>query len=156
MSLEQIVAISIAYLLYTLTLAGAVQVAIESMKPVFITPIREYLDTVGKSQLYLPLFYTFRLLLTSIGFFSVWGGVPAVKAVLDIELLVPDYGIAIVTILFVVLGEEVIHPLLDKLYSLKDAVEMLEIEIDEIDEADKPSDIVGSNRFFERADKPLG
>lgn len=127
--LQAVLASGIAFLLYTLTLAGAVQIAINQVKPLFLDPVknRNEAPTDGTpDNVYLVYLYFFRAALTSVAYFYLWGGVAATRAVVPLlPAFVPDPGIAIVTIALVVLGEEIIHPLLDRLYALRDAAKLL-------------------------------
>jgi hypothetical protein len=119
MELQTMIALAIAYLLYCLTLAGAVQVAINQVKPLFLEPIKE---RVTERQ-YLIVIYVFRAIITAAAYFWLWGGIAATRAVLGgMPASIPDAGVAIVTIALVVLGEEIIHPLVSRLYVLKDTV----------------------------------
>lgn len=130
--LQLVLAAGIAYLLYTITLAAAVQTGINQLKPLFLDPVKNRKDapTDGPDNVYLVYIYAFRATLTTLAYFYLWGGVVATRAVIPLlPAFVPDPGIAIVTIAFVVLGEEIIHPLLDRLYALRDAAGLLkEIE----------------------------
>lgn len=115
---------AIAYLLFVSGLAGAIQVAINQLKPQFLEPLKERLT----ESTYLGTMYAFRFVLTLIGYFAVWGGSEATRSLLpSLPSGVPDAGLAFVTILLIVLGQEVIHALMDKLYAFKDAVYSLSI-----------------------------
>lgn len=143
--LQLVLATGIAYLLYTLTLAGAVQVAINQLKPLFLDPVKNRKDAPTgdvPDNVYLVYLYVFRAGLTTIAYLYLWGGVAATRAVVPLlPAVVPDLGIAAVTIAFVVLGEEIIHPLLDKLYVLRDVAKLLA----EPPEPFQPSPIVNVN-----------
>lgn len=127
MELNEVLSQAVAYLLYVLALAGVVQVAINTIKPQFITPIKERLEASGEERWYLFVFYLFRIAVTAFGFFGVWGGVAAARELLPAAHFISDLGLGIGTVFLVVLGEEVIHPLLDRLYTIIDAVELLEV-----------------------------
>lgn len=127
-SLDIILSQLIAFLLYVGALAGVVQTVINTLKPQFITPIKERLIEAGREDWYLFVFYLFRIAVTGFGFFAVWGGVDAARAFIPSFEFIPDFGIAFGTIFLTVLGQEIIHPLLDRLYLLKDAAGMLEID----------------------------
>lgn len=120
--LSFILAQFIAYLAYTTALAGALQVAINTIKPIALTPLKaRYGD-----KIYLMVMYVFRIALTIVGYFTFWGGVEATRALLpSLSSSIPDFGIFIVTILLIVLGEEFIHALTDRAYASKKAVDSL-------------------------------
>lgn len=119
-NIEQTIAVLIVYLLYTGALAGSIQVAINQLKPLFLDPIKNS-ENVSPTA-YLVIVYVTRTLVTAVAYLWLWGGIAATRAVLDLPIfgLVPDVGIAVVTIFFVVLGEEFIHPILDRFYVLRD------------------------------------
>ena len=123
--LQAIIATAIAFLLYCGVLAGGVQLAINQIKPLFLDPIKAWLAKVDKTtadQRYLIVIYVFRTVITTLAYLYLWGGVVATRAVIgSLAASVPDVGIAVVTIAFVVLGEEVLHPLVERLYILRDA-----------------------------------
>ena len=122
-----ILAQGLAYLLFVSGLAGALQVGINQLKPQFLEPLKERLS----ESTYLGTIYAFRFVLTLIGYFTIWGGSEATRALLpSLPTSVPDIGLAFVTILLVVLGQEVIHALMDKLYAFKDAVYSLTEYVD--------------------------
>lgn len=137
LSLDLILSQLIAYLLYVGALAGVVQTVINTIKPQFITPIKERLEAEGRGDWYLFVFYIFRIAVTGFGFFGVWGGVEAAREFLPAFEFIPDFGVAFGTIFLTVLGQEVIHPLLDRLYILKDAADLLEFEFSE-EEPEEP------------------
>lgn len=122
--LQNLFAQAIAYLGSLLVFAGAVQLAINQLKPLFLDYLKEKLS----EQQYEITFYVFRAVVTIVGFIYVWGGVATVKATLpSLPATIPDLGIAAVSIALIILGEEIIHPLLDRLYALRDAAKLLEI-----------------------------
>lgn len=127
--LQAVIAIAIAYLLYTLALAAGVQTAINQIKPLFLDPIKAKLtemDATTADSRYLIVIYVFRAIITALAYLYLWGGVNATRAILgSFGGSIPDAGIAIGTIALVVLGEEVIHPLVDKLYVLRDTAKLL-------------------------------
>ena len=120
--LQLVIAIVIAYLLYCVVLASGVQVAINQVKPLFLDPIKAKLTDTQ----YLVVLYIFRAIITGLAYVYLWGGVEATRATLNgFASSVPDAGIAIVTIAFVVLGEEVLHPLIERAYILRDIAKQL-------------------------------
>lgn len=156
LTLDLILSQLIAYLLYILALAGVVQTVINTLKPQFITPIRDRLEAEGRGDWYLFVFYIARIIVTGFGFFGVWGGVDAAREFLPAFEFIPDYGVAFGTIFLTVMGQEIIHPLIDRLYTFKDAAGMLEIDLTEtvtrFDEDETSSSIASGNS---RA-QPLG
>lgn len=121
--LEEILSQFIAFLTWAGMLAGAVQLAINQLKPYILTPLKDRLS----EEAWLASIYALRTLITIIGFFSLWGGVDAARDQLPIIASnIPDVGIAIVSILIIVLGQEVIHVFIDRLYLLRDTFRKLE------------------------------
>lgn len=149
LTLDLVLSQVIAYLLYVGALAGVVQTVISTLKPQFITPIKDRLEAAGRGEYYLFVFYLFRIVITGFGFFAVWGGTDAAREFLPAFDFIPDFGVAFGTIFLTVLGQEIIHPLLDRLYLLKDAAGLLEIEYPP-EEEEEPID-EGAN-----APEPLG
>jgi len=132
--LQAVIAIGIAYLLYCLALAGGIQTAINQIKPLFLEPIKNKLvevDPLTADTRYLIVMYVFRGLITTVAYFYLGGGLNSTRAVLNgVAGSIPDVGVAIGTIALVVLGEEVLHPLIDRLYILKKiAADMGEINV---------------------------
>lgn len=124
LDLQNLFAQGIAYLGSLLVFAGAVQLAINALKPLFLDYLKEKLS----AQQYEIMFYVFRAVVTIGGFIYVWGGVATVKATLpSLPATIPDLGLAVVSIALIILGEEIIHPLMDRLYALRDAAKLLEI-----------------------------
>lgn len=132
--LQAVIAIAIAYILYCGVLAGGIQLAINQLKPLFLTPIKDALtkaDADTAENRYLIVIYVFRTVVTALAYVYLWGGVSATRAVLaGFASTVPDIGIAVVTVALVVLGEEVLHPVLERLYTVeKIAKELGEITV---------------------------
>lgn len=134
LDLQLVIAGFIVYLLYVLSLAGIMQLAINQLKPVFLTPVKNRIaeDPTNMKTgeisegLYLLWLYTFRTGLSAIAYFYFWGGIAATRATAPfLPAFIPDPGIAIGTIALVVLGEEVIHPILERVYILRDAAKLL-------------------------------
>jgi hypothetical protein len=122
MELSLILGQVILYFTYVAALAGALQTSINLIKPVVLTPIKE---KYGK-EIYVLVIYVFRLLLTIVGFYFVWGGVQTARDVIPLlPTSIPDVGVAFVTIFLVVLGQEVIHPIIERLYLFQKAVNNL-------------------------------
>lgn len=120
--LSDLVAIAIAFALYCLSLAGGVQVTVNQLKPLFIDPFKDKLT----SQQYTLVIYAVRTIITAVAYFYVWGGVVATRLVVpSLPSVIPDLGVALVTIMLTVLGEEVLHPIIDRLYILRDAAKFL-------------------------------
>lgn len=120
MDLESVLAIFIVYLGYVLSLAGLIQIGINQLKPLFLEPIKERVT----EQQYLIVIYVFRTVVTAAAYFGLWGGVEATRAI-GLPVFIPDYGVAIATIGLVVLGEEVIHPVIERFYVLRDLAKQL-------------------------------
>lgn len=135
----------IVFLLYVGSLAGALQLAINQLKPLFLDPIKNRKDApTGDTpdNVYLVYLYVFRTGLTSLAYFYLWGGIAATRAAAPfLPAFIPDPGIAIGTIALVVLGEEIIHPLLERAYILRDVAKLLA----EPPEPFQPSPIVNVN-----------
>ncbi len=124
-SLDQILAQLIGYLTYCALLAGAVQVTVNQLKPIFIEPLKAKLDDAQ----YLATIYIVRTLFTILGYFTLWGGVEATRAVLpEMARSLPDVGIAGVTIACIVLGQEVLHAWVSRLYQIEDATKLLNVD----------------------------
>lgn len=114
---------AIIYLMYVSSLAVVVQTAINTIKPTILESVKTALQDAGHGDKYMFLFYIFRLLITVFGFYALWGGVDAVRQYLDfLPFTPPDAGIAIGTIFLVVTGQEVIHPLIERLYFIKETI----------------------------------
>lgn len=122
--LQSLFAQAIAYLGSLLVFAGAVQLAINQLKPLFLDYLKAKLDATQ----YLITFYVFRAVVTIVGFIYLWGGVATVKATLpSLPATIPDIGLAVVSIALIILGEEIIHPIMDRIYALRDAAKLLEV-----------------------------
>lgn len=127
MDLENVLAIFIVYLGYVLSLAGLIQIGINQLKPLFLEPIKNRLvvpENPNGEQQYLIVIYVFRTVVTAAAYFGLWGGVEATRAI-GLPVFIPDYGVAIATIGLVVLGEEVIHPVIERFYVLRDLAKQL-------------------------------
>lgn len=106
-----------AYFTVLLALAGALQTAINTLKPQVFEPIKARVD----ANTYLVIMYAFRLLLTIFAFVFLWGGVGAVRSYVPfLPASVPDFGLSIFTIFLIVLGQEFIHAGMDRLYIFRD------------------------------------
>lgn len=116
---------AIVYLAYTLTLAWALQVGIEQLKPFIITPLAESLNLTEES--YVPFMYIVRGVITVIAYVFIWGGTEATRAAAPFLSFVPDIALGVVTVLVVIGGESVINDLTDRLRALKEAAEMLKL-----------------------------
>lgn len=125
MTLDLALANAIAYLLYTLTLAVALQVGIDQLKPFIITPLREALKISDED--YRPFMYLVRAVLTIVAYTMIWGGVGATRLAVPFLAFVPDLALGVVTVLFVISGESVINDLVDKLRAAKEAAESMAI-----------------------------
>ena len=160
LTLDFVVAQGITFLLYVSALAGIVQTVINTLKPQFITPIKERLEAEGRGDWYLFVFYLFRIAVTAIGFFTVWGGVEAVRELMPALEFLPDIGLGLGVIILTVLGQEVIHPLLDRLYILRDAASLLDFDVvlEDPDPNEPPEPVVTSSGYAPRVSsgEPLG
>jgi hypothetical protein len=125
MTLDIALSNAIAYLMYTLTLAVALQVGIDQLKPFIITPLREALKISDYD--YLAFMYAVRGALTIIAYLWIWGGVAATRLAVPFLAFVPDLALGVVTVLFVISGESVINDLVDKLRAAKEAAEGMAI-----------------------------
>jgi hypothetical protein len=123
MSLDTALANAIAYLMYTMTLALALQVGIEQLKPLIITPIRESLKITDEN--YVTFMYVVRAVVTIAAYVFVWGGVAATRLAVPFLGFVPDLALGVVTVLIVIGGEEIINALIDRLNALKEAAEVI-------------------------------
>lgn len=98
------------------------QLAVNQLKPLFLEPIKA---RVTDDQ-YLIVIYVSRTLITAAAYLWIWGGVSATRAVVPLlPDAIPDIGVGIVTVALVVLGEEVIHPLVERAYILRDIAKLL-------------------------------
>lgn len=120
MELQAILATLIVFLVYAGGLAAGIQVAVNELKPVFLNYVKERVTT----DQYLIVIYVTRAGLTAIAYFGLWGGIAATRAIVELPFI-PDAGIAVGTIAIVVLGEEIIHPLLERIYILRDIAKKL-------------------------------
>lgn len=132
--LQLVIATIIVYLGYCAILAGGIQLAVNQMKPLFLDAIKAWLvktDETTAENRYLVVIYALRTVITALAYFYLWGGVMATRAALSgLASTVPDVGIAVVTIAVVVLGEEIIHPLIERFYILRDIARQLgEIDV---------------------------
>jgi hypothetical protein len=133
MTLETILTNAIAYLLYTATLALALQVGIEQLKPFIITPLREALKITDDN--YIAFMYVVRAVLTITAYLFIWGGVASTRVAVPFLAFVPDFALGTVTVLVVIGGTEVINALIDRLNALKDAAEAMQLAQFEVVEA---------------------
>lgn len=125
MSLDTALSNAILYLTYTMTLALALQVGIEQLKPFIITPLRVALKITDEN--YTAFMYIVRGVVTVIAYIAIWGGVAATRLAVPFLDFVPDIALGVVTVLVVIGGEEVINALIDRLNALKEAAEAMEL-----------------------------
>ena len=125
MTLDLALSNAIAFLMHTLTLAVALQVGIDQLKPFIITPLREALKISDEN--YVAFMYIVRAVLTIIAYVGIWGGVAATRLAVPFLAFVPDLALGVVTVLFVISGESVINDLVDKLRAAKEAAEGMAI-----------------------------
>lgn len=119
--LEQLAVWALVYLGHVLLLASVIQTAVNQLKPVFFDPIRSRFG----DDVYLMVIYVARTALTALAYFYAWGGTAPIRAIIPIPVEIPDLTVAWVTIGLIVLGEEFIHPIIDRLYILRDIAKML-------------------------------
>lgn len=125
LNLDTILAQALAYLTYVGILAGALQVFINQLKPVFIEPLKAKMDEAQ----YLATIYIIRTLFATVAYFTLWGGVPATRSVLpEFATALPDFGIAFFTIMIAVAGTEVIHAWISNAYQFKEMAKSLKID----------------------------
>src|SRR5689334_19438635 len=123
MTLDVALSNAIAYLMYTMTLALALQVGIEQLKPFIITPLRQALQISDDN--YVAFMYVVRGGVTIVAYVGVWGGVAATRVAVPFLAFVPDLALGAATVLIVIGGESVINDLTDKLRALKEAAELI-------------------------------
>ncbi len=125
MTVETAITNAILFLLYTQTLAFALQQGIEHLKPLIITPLREALAVTDAN--YVTFMYVVRGVITVAAYLFVWGGVAATRAAAPYLAFVPDFALGTVTVLIVIGGEEIINALIDRLNALKKAAELMQL-----------------------------
>lgn len=119
--LEQLAVWALIYLGHIVALASVIQTGINQLKPAFFDPIRSRFG----DDVYLMVIYVARTALTALAYFYAWGGTAPIRAIIPIPAEIPDLTVAWVTIGLIVLGEEFIHPIIDRLYILRDIAKML-------------------------------
>jgi fatty acid desaturase len=125
MTLDLALSNAIAYLMYTMTLALALQVGIEQLKPFIITPLREALKISDTD--YIAFMYVVRAFVTIVAYLWIWGGVSATRLAVPFLAFVPDIPLGVVTVLVVIGGTSVINDLTDRLRALKEAAEVIKL-----------------------------
>jgi hypothetical protein len=113
------------YLAYVLSLAGALQLIINQFKPIVFEPIKEWLE----ESHYLVFVYVVRGVITVLAFHFVWGGTEVLYGLAPALSIFPEFGASVLTVALIVLGEEVIHGIVDRLYEIKEIVEVIEDNI---------------------------
>lgn len=147
---------AIFYLMYILSLSAVVQTAISTIKPTVLEWVQTQLEDAGQGDKYIFIFYIFRALVTAIGFFTFWGGTEAASQYLEfLPFTPPEAGIAVGTILLVIMGEEIIHPLIEKLYFAKTTIEELSDVLIDVSEIEPPY-INPYSGELAQSDEPLG
>lgn len=127
MNVESIFTQAIAYLLYCSSLSGTLQVFINQLKPSFIEPYRKEGQFLADPNRYLAFIYVLRTVLTIVAYLTLWGGVGATRALLgSLPLVIPDLGVGTVTVMLIVMGQEILHPLITRLYEVRDATKVLQ------------------------------
>ena len=120
-SLSLILAQIIAYLTFIVVIAGSVQTAVNQFKPVFLTPLKERFEEEGNPQYYVITIYVVRFILTLLAVLSV--PIDSLRAMIPAFEIAPDLMIQAVTVFLIVMGEEVIHELIDKISVARDTIE---------------------------------
>jgi hypothetical protein len=108
----------IGLLEYLIVVAAVVAILIEQIKPVVFDPLRERLS----DQAYLLALYATRTLLGVIAV-VVYGGAEQMTEYLPWLASLPDAVVIGTGALLVAIGTEILHPLLDMLYALRDRVD---------------------------------
>lgn len=108
----------IGLLEYLIVVAGVVAILIEQIKPVVFDPLRERLS----AQAYLLSMYATR---TGFGVIAVvvYGGAEQMAEYLPWLASLPDAVVIGTGALLVAIGTEILHPLLDMLYALRDRLD---------------------------------
>ncbi len=108
---------AISFLLFLSSIAGALTVLIKQFKPVFLDKV---LETSGE-QVYIVTIYAIRTVGALVGL-ALMGGIGPLVELIPFLATVPPLGVWVLSILIIVLGTEVIHPLIETLYAWRDAL----------------------------------
>lgn len=133
--LENVLANAIAYLMYTMTLALALQVGIEHLKTPIIIPLQKLLKV--SDDHYVGYIYVVRGVVTTVAYVFVWGGVAATRDAAPFLAFASDVALGAVTVAIVIGGESVINDAVDRLKALKEAAEIMHLaELEYVDAVD--------------------
>ena len=112
----------VLYLTILIGVSGAVTTAVEALKPTVQSIAKDNADV------YNALMIVARFLVSTAGIIML-GGVDLLRGALPEQfLVVPDFGIIIISGLFVAAGADFLHGLRDYLYALRDSQRAPETE----------------------------
>lgn len=123
---------------YLIVVAGVVAILIEQVKPVVFDPLRERLT----HEAYLLSIYATR---TFFGLIAVivYGGAEQMASYLPWLETLPDAVVLGTGALLVAIGTEILHPLLDMLYVLRDRVDPAEVIYEPETQGERDEVLVG-------------